>query len=397
MTILCAEGATTNSEILLNAGRIFHLVQLSIARGAQKAIGANISIPNSGIEKNAFDFFKKHLNTHGPAIKRISELTKPNKSNANSFTKNIGAFSPVLNLNKSILMQAAEAKALQPSNISKIIGLHWNSAANKLETPADINDYARILMVDVYQPKKILTQSTSSQQSQKQAKELVLKIKKFKAKSIYGWEITDWGNDSIYCGGNGLAPGYGPPAAAEQIGQIKVPRFKVGNFVQNGQTINLNPDKVFVKFDLTKVPSNAWPCTFSANAFISESDASGDFVEFLDKLWDEVGEKIITLATALALTAVGAGAGASAGSSVAPLVGTIIGAIVGAVIGYVVGWTIDSLKDDIFDSPENPIATELLSRRDLFEGNKTRSPTYTDEHTLGGARYIMHYYWELIY
>ena len=132
------------------------------------------------------------------------------------------------------------------------------------------------------------------------------------------------------------------------------------------------------------------------NVFLAEKDADGGFIEFLQLLWDAIAADIVSLATSLALSALGGVIGGVALSEL-PVVGTIVGAIIGAAIGYVVGWIIDTLKDDIFESPDNPLGVILEAQDSLFPGNRDRSPNYQQDFSLGESRYIMTYYWQLVY
>jgi len=132
-----------------------------------------------------------------------------------------------------------------------------------------------------------------------------------------------------------------------------------------------------------------------AIVFIAEQDAPGGFIDFLHLLWNAISAKVVELATSLALAAIGGIAGAELGSA-APIVGTIVGAIIGAALGFIVGWLIDTVKDDIFESSDNPLTVLIPSQNYLFPGNRKRSPISSQDFVTGSARYLMSYYWELV-
>ena len=209
-------------------------------------------------------------------------------------------------------------------------------------------------------------------------------VARLKALQRVGWEISDWGDDKITCGGDGLD---------SVQHHHKVNQFDIHTFKKDGEDYDIKPNERFVKFDLS---GNVWPRTFIANVFLAERDADGGFLKFLQDLWEAIGPQVIQIASTLTIAAAGGAVGAAAGTGVEPVVGTIIGAIVGAVIALLVNYFLDSLKDDIFESPDNPLTCLLESPQSRFPGNQLRSPIYTQDFRLNSARYQMKYYWELV-
>ena len=404
MTILCFEGATTNPELTAVAQRIFGVTRMSIERAAQKSVGRPINIPAKGIEKKAAAFFAKYRPSHRSAVDRIAGISRFARLPTAGV---VGAAGQPLALafssSKTLMEQAKAAKLFESASISRAANLKWDAAKRKLIRPANAADYA-IELANIAALRKVVSGQLTPggggapQPRPRSARELRLKLAKLKAVRRFGFELTDWGNDVIDCGGDGLGAGgisAGGVSAYHQ--HIEVPKFRIHQFTHDGQSFNISPDRTFVKFDLTRPPAEAWPRAFIANVFLSESDASGDFIDFLNKFWDEIGDEVVTLASSLAMAAIGAGVGAAVGTELFPLVGTIVGAIVGAVIGLVVGWLVDSLKDDLFETPDNPLSVIIPSPTSLFDGGQTKSPLLTQEFALGNARYLMDYYWELVF
>ena len=285
---------------------------------------------------------------------------------------------------------------LSPASVAN---LRWNRTTNDVAVPMDKQAFTRQIL-DAVAPRRIdgtaavSVGASSAPPTQRAARELRLKLDSLTAERRFGWELSDWGNDDISCGGDGL------DATLPQPKHIKRSAFPVHSFTRDGENYNMSPDRTFVKFDLSR--PGQWPRSYIANVFIAERDASGGFIEFLQKLWEAIGPQVISLTTTLILGALGyaAGTGAAAGAaagSVAPLVGTILGAIVGAILGLLVAWLLDSLRDDIFESPDNPLAVILPDPTALFENNSLKSPKYIADFERGAARYLLRYYWELSY
>lgn len=400
MTAICFEGTTTNPHILAMSERVFRATRLSVERAAQKVAGRPLTLPTRGIEQSACAFLERYRPLNRVGVDRVAGLSR---SGAVSPVPTLRLPSlPTVNLDfdlpESVLEQAKAGGAFDKATMPQLTEIRWDKQSQKLIRPADPTLYARKL-VEVAAFKKVVSGSSGSgQRAPAKAKELRLKLKSLKALRRFGWEPTDWGNDVIDCGGDGLGAGGDPIGGVSPSYQhVKASKFRIHDFKRDGEMFDIQPDRTFVKFDLNKPPADAWPRGFIANVFLSESDASGDFVEFLQRLWEEIGDEVVKIATALAMAAVGAGAGAAIGTELVPLVGTIVGAIVGAVIGLIVGWLVDSFEDDIFESPENPIGVTLGAQDTLFEGGSKTSPVQTQEFSLKHACYLMSYYWELVY
>lgn len=382
MTAICTEGISTNPEILAVSDRIFQTLRLSIERATNvlNNVPAN-KLPAKGLEKEAHNFFKTYITRNRSAVMRLGNLSQGRGVNV-QLRSNRSKFN--FNSTKTIVEQAKAAKMFDGLKFSKttIAKVSWNARTKKFIIPTDKADYAKMIIEAIAAKRSQAGQTTAP--APQNFRELRLKLSKLKAIRRFGWELTDWGDDQIVCGGDGLS------SLQEHK---KVSQFIVHTFKRDGAVFNFSPHKTFVKFDLSK--PGPWPRGFISNIFIAEKDADGGFIEFLQKLWDAIGKEVISLASSLAAAAAGATIGAVIGTELMPLVGTIIGAIVGGVIGLFVGWILDSLKDDIFESPDNPLGLVLASADSLFDGNSPRSPVFNQEFTAGSARYIMSYYWEL--
>lgn len=405
MSAICIQGYSANSEVQAIADRFFQIIRLSVERSAAKINSKpNISIPNKmSIEKSAARFLDQYKKVNPNAVKNLAGISRGRNyrsvmplSRLSGSSKEFDFSSP-----KTVFEQAVNMKMFADLKLSPktVVGIKWNQNNTNYSIPLDKNLFARHI-VDAMEFKQVNGglqpgSTVASSTPPKKGKELHLKLDELKAIKRFGWELTDWGDDEMYCGGDGLD-------STKQ--HIEVGRFFIHTFKKDGENYNINPNKTFVKFNLHQAGS--WPRSFMANTFISEIDADGGFIKFLQELWDAIGADVARLATQLALTAMGGSAGAAiaagaatgaAAGSIEPIIGTIVGAIIGAVIGLLVAWAIDSLKDDIFISSDNPLLAILDSPTALFDGNSTRSPTYTQEFTAKEAKYRMKYYWEIVY
>lgn len=392
MSVTCFEGISTNPEILAIADRVFYTVRLSIQRGSDVLNNApSANLPSKGIETSAHNFLKSYQSLNRPGVLRLAGLSR-----AGGGRFDVTAPRPVREVsnisftsNQSVLEQARSGKLFEGLKLSnRTIGeVKYDAATKKFVVPADSKAYAKLIL-QAMAFKKLLPSGppTAPAPTAPNAKELHLKLARLQAIRRFGWEITDFGNDAISCGGDGV----------DSVQQhVTAPAFFINEFKRDGENFDIKPDRTFVKFDLNRI--GPWPRFYIANVFIAEKDASNGFVEFLQKLWDAIGDEVVTLATSLAVAATGAAIGAVVGTEIMPLVGTIVGGIVGAVIGLVVGWMLDSLKDDLFESPDNPLGMALPTQNSLFPGENKKSPIYTQDFNLGSARYLASYYWELVY
>lgn len=395
MSATCFEGISTNPEILAIADHVFETVRLSLQRATNTLNNVpSTTLPQKGIEKDAFDFLKKHQTNNRGAVSRLGGLSRTGRRRIDITNTNL--FGTSVNLNfaapETVLEQAKATKYFDGLKLSPqtLANAKWDVAAKKLVVSTDNDTYANEI-IKALAFKRVLFEpslSVPAAPAPANARELHLKLASLKAVRRFGLEVTDWGDDSIACGGDGL----------DSIQQhVKAPQFFIHTFKRDGENFNIRPDRTFVKFDLNR--TGLWPRAFMANVFLAERDVDGGFIEFLQKLWAAIGAEVIKLATELALVGIGA-AGAAVGAVVLsefPIAGTIVGAIIGAAIGYLVGFLLESLKDDIFASPDNPLGTVLPSQDSLFPGNKKKSPTYTQDFSLGESRYLMNYYWELVF
>lgn len=394
MSATCIEGISTNPEILAIADRVFGTVRLSIQR-ATNALNTvpSTTVPQKGIEKDALDFLKKYRTVNRSAVARLSGLSRAGGRQLHTTIAHPSL--PLLNPDfaspQTVLQQAKVNKYFDGLKLSgkTLADAKWSAATHNFLVPGDKNAYAAKIL-EALAFKRVLPGISSGapvpSAAPAKAKELHLKLSSLKAVHRFGWEITDFGDDSMASGGDGV----------DSVQQhVTAPAFFIHTFKKDGENFDIRPDRTFVKFDLNRI--GPWPRSFIANVFVAEKDASGGFIEFLQKLWDAIGSEVVSIASTLAVAATGAAIGSLVGSDLMPLVGTIVGAVVGAVIGLVVGWMLDSLKDDIFESPDNPLGLVLPSQESLFPGNSRTSPTYMQDFTLGSARYLMSYYWELVF
>ncbi|MBC3916433.1 hypothetical protein H8L32_02930 [Undibacterium sp. CY18W] len=401
MTATCFEGVSTNPDILAMADRVFGVVRLSIQRAT--CVLNNVpatSLPQKGVEKDAYDFLKSYQVVNRSAVTRLSGISRTSGRRVDIGDATLLGSSIKLNHGApdNLFEQARANKYFDGLKLSSatLAGLRWDAASKKAVVTADksvqaseiLNALAfRRVFADAPGTATVVAgaaATTASAPASVNARELHLKLKSLKAIRRFGWEITDWGNDNIYCGGDGL----------DSLQQhVKAGQFAIHTFKRDGESFDIRPDRTFVKFNLGG--AGAWPRAYMANVFLAEKDVDGGFVEFLQKLWDAIGAEVIKLATSLAMSAIGAVVGAVALSEI-PVLGTIVGAVIGAVIGYVVGWLLDTAKDDIFESPDNPLGMILPSQNFRFNGGRLVSPDYTQEFSVGSARYLMTYYWQLV-
>lgn len=393
MTATCIEGISTNPEILAIADRIFYTVRLSIQRGANafNNIPSNV-IPQEGIERATLDFLTAYKKHNKVAVSKLSGLSRVAGGRIDTHIHSPLMTTPIkldFAAPKTVLEQAKAENLFEGLKLSKetLANVKWNKTAKKFEVFADKKNYADGILKALAFKSVLRGVGTGiSVKSPANAKELRLKLTRLKAVRRFGWEITDWGEDSISCGGDGL----------DSVQQhIKAPSLFINKFKRDNEDFDIKPDYTLMKFDLNRI--GPWPRTFIASVFIAEKDASGGFIDFLQKLWDAIGDEVISLSSSLAIAAVGAGVGSLVGTEIMPIIGSIIGAVVGAVIALLVSWMVDSLKDDIFESPENPLGVVLSTQDSLFPGDLKTSPIYMQDFTLGSARYIMSYYWELVF
>jgi hypothetical protein len=386
MTIICFDGVSSNPEISAITARVYKTVRLSIQRAASALHNtSSVTLPQNSLEKDAFDFLhrQKKINRIGASTLEGISRRGTNLDNRRSDISFGNSVQLDFKAPKSVLEQATEANHFKDLKLSgkTLANTSWNSVTKKLVFSPD-NDKRVHDILEALAFKHVSDPDPDPAQSKKaQASELRLVLTRLTAISRYGFEITDYGDDHIYWGGDALD-------SVEQ--HIKVNQRHLFNFARNGQTYD-NPE-VFVKFDLSR--AGAWPRVFMANVFLAEKDLDGGFVEFLHKLWDAIGAKVIELATSLAMAGIGALVGSVALSEF-PVVGTIVGAVIGGVLGYLVGYLIDSFKDDIFLSSENPLGVVLSSPDFLGFSGKRKTRNRTEDFTLGEARYRMTYNWEL--
>jgi hypothetical protein len=391
MSAIAFEGTSTNPEIEAIADRVFQMVRASIYRATHGLNNvSSTTLPQKGIESAAFNFLKKYQTINRAGVSRLSGLSRAGGSRFDISiplrlrgTAGFDFASP-----KTILEQAKNTGFFSGLKLSSstLAGVTWNGT--KFVPPGDPRTYANAI-IKALAFKRILnpvSSGTAQPPAPAKAKELRLKITRLKAVRRFGWEITDFGNDAISCGGAG-------EDSVEQV--VTAPSFDIHTFTRDGEDFNINPDRTFVSFNLNR--PGPWPRSFSANVFLAERDASGGFIEFLQKLWEAIGPEVVTIASTLAVAAIAATAGAAIGTELMPLVGTIVGAVIGAVIGLVVGWMLDSLKDDIFQTPEGPIWQFMPTQDTLFPGNSNTTAVELREFSLGSARYLMSYYWQLVF
>lgn len=408
MSAICIQGYSTNSEVQAIADRFFQIIRLSVERSAGKLNGIpGINNPNkAGIEKSAAKFLKLYKKVNPNAVRNLSGISRGRNYRSVMPLPRLLSSSTGIDFSstKTVFEQALDKKMFADLKLSKktVAGIKWDQRSKKYSIPNDKNLFAKHIVqaLEFKQVNGGLQSATTvaSSTPPKRGRELHLKLAELKAVTRFGWEFTDWFDDEIHGGGDGVD---------STAHHIEVGRFFIHNFTRDGERYNIRPDKTFVKFNLQR--TGDWPRSFMANVFISEKDADGGFIKFLQELWDAIGDDVTTLATQLALSAMGGAAGAAtagaatgtaagaAAGSVAPILGTIVGAIIGAVLGLLVAWAIDSLRDDIFISSDNPLFVMLDSPTALFDGNATRSPTYSQEFTAKESRYLMKYYWEIVY
>jgi len=393
MSATCFEGISTNPEILAIADHVFETVRLSLQRATNTLNNVpSTTLPQKGIEKDAFDFLKKHQTNNRGAVSRLGGLSRTGRRRIDITNTNL--FGTSVNLNfaapQTVLEQATATKYFDGLKLSPqtLANAKWDTAAKKLVVSTDNNTYANEILKALAFKRVLFEPSLSvpSTPAPANARELHLKLASLKAVRRFGLEATDWGDDSIACGGDGLE------VLTQQ--HVKATQFSIHTFKRDGENFNIRPDRTFVKFDLNR--SGLWPRTFMANVFLAEKDVDGGFIEFLQKLWSAIGAEVIKLATELAMAGIGATIGAVALSEF-PIIGTIVGAIIGAVMGYLVGLLLESLKDDIFAPPDSPIGTILSSQNSFLSGESKKTPTYTQDFSLGESRYLMNYYWELVF
>lgn len=397
--IICFSGVSTNTEVLAIADRVFDAVRISIQRAGNALYSiSSARLPEKGIERDAFEFLKKYQSVNRASVSRLvglSRTTSIRRPVVNPIflgvpqNPNLAMASLDFSSSKTVMEQAISANYFDGLKLSTqtLADGKWDQSKKQLVISENRGVYAKRLVKALAFP-HILSETSENivpVTSAAKAKELHLKLASLKAVRRFGWEVTDWGDDYIVCGGDALD-------STEQ--HVKVPQFFVNTFKQDGENFNIEPDTTFAKFDLNR--PGLWPRAFMANVFLAEKDADGGFIEFLQQLWEAIGKEVVKLATDLALIAIGAGIGAAALSEF-PIIGTIVGAVIGAVIGMLVSWILDSLKDDIFESRENPLGVVLPSQESLFAGNSENSATYTQDFTLGSSRYLMRYYWKLVF
>lgn len=128
------------------------------------------------------------------------------------------------------------------------------------------------------------------------------------------------GNNEIAFGGTAIG-------ASNVVHKVQLPFHLEG--VHTGGVFDLPPERqVFFTFDIFKDP---FPRAYTVTILMSELD-DGGFGDFLQSLWDKVGEFVSgAIADAIASTSLGTAIG-----SVIPGLGTAIGAVVGALIGWLI-------------------------------------------------------------
>lgn len=234
----------------------------------------------------------------------------------------------------------------------------------------------------------------------REAKQLVLRVKRVHCVQRVGWEATDWdGKDVILCGGLGFdstlqsPPPAGSPSSAHYR---KVPQFTVGTFPVDGGKKEYDPDKTFCTWDLTA--SGDWPRAFFAVIAVAEQDSGEEFAQLMEEIWQILSPVVLQAVSIAAVALTGFAIGSLVGTEVAPLIGTAVGGAVGAAIGAVVGVVIDSLRDDVLETADTPVSLLLPSRSQTFPGGSA-SDVYTSEYVRPRAsgNYNLSYQWKLTY
>lgn len=384
-------GPVTDPEMIKIIDRVFDITKASFVRAARRVeLFDNVTIPSSGLESSMYIFLKNYSIKNRKFVKRLAGMSHTSPSIG---LKPLILDSPSISLNssKSILQQAIDVhygKEIIKFSSKQIDILSESNSSNFQKIANNIID-----VMGIRKPEPVSDEddpetrdaSAGSHYSASTRKfdYLKLHIRNLKAVRRLGLEITDWGNDEMWCGGDGID--------ATAVQQIKVEQFELATFSRDGQTRWFRNNPVFAKFNLNK--QGSWPRAYQCNLFIAEKDPGGGFADFLRMLWESIGKDIVKVATELTMAAVGAGVGAAATSWT--VAGTIIGTIVGAAVGYIAGLIIDTLNDDIFKSNEGFSGVIMQDQGSLFANNSKRSPSYYSEFFLGNALYRMKYFWEL--
>jgi hypothetical protein len=275
LTAICAEGPTTNPELLAIADRVATVVRLSIVRGRDAFNGGAVNtLPQRGIERDTFDFLTQYKAVNGPAVERLRGLAVgAGRMPRLAIPGPLRAFSHLsFTAPETIVDQAKAAKLFDGLRLSSqtLAGIHWDAAAMKPVAPSDNEAFAKAI-VAALDFKRVLFQSPApAAPAPAGARELRLKLAELKSLRRFGFEVTDWGADHIVCGGDGVD-------SVEQ--QVRAPQFFIHEFSRDGEAFDINPDHTFLKFDLNR--AGAWPRSFMATVSIAEQDASGGFIDFL--------------------------------------------------------------------------------------------------------------------
>lgn len=392
MSTTSFQGLSNNPEFQAIAQRVFNLAKLSFQRaGNAIAEPSQANVPAAGIERVAFDFIQAYQKVNRQAAARLTATTRSNRAGLS--LADARAHSLSLNLkfndNGSLLDQAKKLNLLADLKLStaSLAGLQWDAANQRLLNPADTlaNRDKLLKALALSKANSVVTPVNTGA---KPGRELHLKLLSLKAIRRFGWEITDWGNDTIYGGGFATS-------ATEQV--IEVKPFFIHNFRRDGENFDITPDKSFVKFDLSRGVS--FPNAYQATIILCEQDAGTEFVKLLRSLWAEIQQQVTEIAVALASSALGVAAGVIAGASagsVVPVLGTIVGAIVGLAVSMLANWLINSTADDIFVSPNTSAMAPVVNSDRLFDNGATQGPIEDYEFTAGQSRYIMKYRWEIL-
>ena len=123
----------------------------------------------------------------------------------------------------------------------------------------------------------------------------------------------------------------------------KISQFMVSNDFDKGEKrVYGGRGKLLHEWNIVK--TGDWPHVYAAVLVMAEKDEGG-FGDFLQKLWEMVGDKVKQAIAG----AVGSAIGAALGSFFGPL-GTAIGAGIGWLLGLLVNWIISWFEDDIVAS-----------------------------------------------
>lgn len=393
MSTTSYQGGSSNPELQAIAQRVLSLAKLSFQRASLALLAPNQSnLPAQGLERSAYDFMQAYQKLNRQAVARLTNTSRSSRAGVSLAEAQLNSLNLNLKFNDklSLLEQAQNLNVMKDLKLSPVslAGLQWDAAGKRFLNPVDSLANRDKLSQALALGKSHSTTQPTPPAAAKPGRELHLKLLSLKAIRRFGWEITDWGNDTIYGGG----------VATSTSGQIiDVRPFFIHTFKRDGENFNISPDKTFAKFDLTR--GLTFPTAFQATLILCEQDSGEEFVKLLRSLWAEIRDQVTQITVALASAALGLAAGAVAGGaagSVVPVLGTIVGAIVGMAVSMLANWLISSTADDIFLSPNDPAISPFINADRLFEDGATLGPVEDYEFTAGQSRYILRYRWEIV-